>query len=148
MIVIGGESESDLSDLWAFCFESVQWISPKVNNSNLFQAKRFHTATKIQESKVVTFGGCYGEYVHLNQLNVFDFATFLKDNTAAVECNLVENKSNSPDTRWGHAAVSIGDNLYVLGGRNDQDISDVHCFNMVTNKWKELEISGKQPIPR
>ena len=30
MIVIGGEADSDLNDLWAFDFRTYEWISPHV----------------------------------------------------------------------------------------------------------------------
>ena len=80
MVVVGGESNSsDLGDLWVLDLESRVWRQPEVDGKNTFSAKRFHTASTLQRTKVVTFGGCHSEYVHLNDLNVFDFKDFLRD---------------------------------------------------------------------
>lgn len=45
-------------------------------------------------------------------------------------------RENLPNTRWGHAAAVMDDDkLIILGGRNDQDINDIHCFNTKTKHW-------------
>ena len=48
----------------------------------------------------------------------------------------------TPETRWGHSAVVDGSKLFVLGGRNDHDINDVHSFDLDTMQWSQLNISG------
>ena len=56
---------------------------------------------------------------------------------------------NIPSTRWGHAAAVMNDTkLFVLGGRNDQDVSDVHCFDTEIMKWSKVEIGHPLPKPR
>jgi hypothetical protein len=45
-----------------------------------------------------------------------------------------------PDTRWGHSAAVFEDKLYILGGRNEQDISDLHCFNVGEKVWSEVRL--------
>lgn len=78
MVILGGESQnSDLGDLWLLDLEINEWIKPHVEGGQSFTPKRFHTANTIKSSKVITFGGCHSEYVHLNDLNVFDFSSFL-----------------------------------------------------------------------
>jgi len=45
-----------------------------------------------------------------------------------------------PTTRWGHASATYQQKLYVIGGRNDKDVNDIHEFDYETMKWKELEL--------
>jgi len=77
MVVIGGESNSaDLNDCWALDLESFLWIKPEIRGQNHFTPKRFHSANTIMKTKVITFGGCHSEYVHLNELVIFDLTNF------------------------------------------------------------------------
>jgi len=38
--------------------------------------------------------------------------------------------------------------LYVLGGRNEQDIIDLHEFDANSMKWKQVEITAQLPKAR
>ena len=40
------------------------------------------------------------------------------------------------------------DKLIILGGRNEQDINDIHCFDIKSKSWKEIEIGHPIPKPR
>ena len=83
MVVIGGESaNTDLDDVWALDLESSRWFLLSNNQKHLFQAKRFHSASVVSQNRIVTFGGCHSEYVHLNDVNVFDFNSFVQSNGA------------------------------------------------------------------
>jgi N-acetylneuraminic acid mutarotase len=53
-----------------------------------------------------------------------------------------------PSTRWGHAASTYKGKLYIVGGRNEQDVIDLHEFDPIKMKWTELEIPGVLPKPR
>ena len=56
---------------------------------------------------------------------------------------------NIPSTRWGHAAAVMNDTkLFVLGGRNDQDVNDMHCFDVELMKWSKVELGHPVPKPR
>ena len=72
MIVIGGEANSDLKDFWALNLDTNCWFKPQVEGFNTYTGKRFHTASTISNSKVITFGGCHSEYVHMNEMHIFD----------------------------------------------------------------------------
>jgi Galactose oxidase, central domain len=78
MIVIGGEALTDLKDFWALDLDSLVWRQPPIQYLQHYTAKRFHSASAIGDSKVVTFGGCHGEYVHLNEIHLFDLSGFLE----------------------------------------------------------------------
>lgn len=112
--------------------------------------KRFHTANTIQETKVITFGGCHSEYIHLNELNIFEMESFLENpETNPIVCTKVLTRENLPSTRWGHAATVMDeDKLLILGGRNDADINDIHCFDIKTMSWKEIKVGHPIPKPR
>jgi hypothetical protein len=47
MIVIGGEADSDLNDLWIFKFKSNSWVKPDIKGIQSFTPKRFHSASII-----------------------------------------------------------------------------------------------------
>ena len=55
---------------------------------------------------------------------------------------------NLPNTRWGHAAAVHDDKVYILGGRNEQDISDLHCLDLAKMKWSEIGINHQLPKAR
>jgi hypothetical protein len=88
MIVCGGEAAvvADLNDIWAFDLETKTWCSLLFVNTSSFHAKRFHTASSVSENRVVTFGGCHSEYVHLNDVNIFDLSEFV--NSGGRETNI------------------------------------------------------------
>lgn len=87
MVVVGGESISsgDLNDFWMLDLETKAWIKPEIEGLESFSHKRFHTASTIG-TKVVTFGGCHNEYVHLNDLNIFELENWLGDHSKPVVC--------------------------------------------------------------
>mmetsp|Transcript_27060 Transcript_27060/g.36164 ORF Transcript_27060/g.36164 Transcript_27060/m.36164 type:complete len:155 (+) Transcript_27060:539-1003(+) len=122
----------------------------------MFISKRFHTISKLSKNRVVSFGGCHSEYVHLNDVNIFDLDAFVKSGGAdcTVSCTRLDYKAPSlansqvPSSRWGHAAAVACDKLYILGGRNNEDISDLHCFEIDKSKWTKLEIGYPLPKPR
>lgn len=91
---------------------------------------------------MITFGGCHSEYVHLNDLNIFYLDDFVKSNGAnkLVNCVKVNFVSTEicPSTRWGHTATVYCNKMYVLGGRNEIDISDLFVFDPDTLKWSEI----------
>lgn len=77
MIVIAGEARGDLRDFWVFDLDARTWAEPEVIGFESFVAKRFHTANTLTDSKIVTFGGCYQDYVYLNDMHVFDLSCYV-----------------------------------------------------------------------
>ena len=45
-----------------------------------------------------------------------------------------------PSTRWGHSATTHKDKLYILGGRNEHDIIDLHEFDLGLKKWTAVKV--------
>ena len=88
---------------------------------------------------MVTFGGCHSEYVHLNELHLFDFKKFFEFGPSnPVTCTEINVAEGVPSTRWGHASATYKGELYILGGRNEADIIDIHKFNFKSLKWTEI----------
>ena len=79
MIVLGGESNSDLSDLWALDLDENVWFKPEINFKDPFTPKRFHSVSTLNDHSIVTFGGCHSEYVHMNEMHEFDLSDFLEN---------------------------------------------------------------------
>jgi hypothetical protein len=135
MVTIGGEANSDLKDFWAFDLENFYWSKPEIEFRDYYTPKRFHTINTISETQIISFGGCHSEYVHLNEMHIFDLSKFLLDpldlanQVIVTKINVTEG---APTTRWGHAAAIDQGKLYILGGRNDQDVCDLHCFDSNT----------------
>ena len=144
MVICGGEAAaSDLDDIWAFDLETQKWH--KLENLDNFHAKRFHSASAVSGNRIVTFGGCHSEYVHLNDVNVFDLSDFVNSNgvNLRITCEKLSFAKDAglPSTRWGHTACVHHNLIYILGGRNESDISDLHTFDIDTRKWTEIDIS-------
>ncbi len=59
-----------------------------------------------------------------------------------------EKGALAPSTRWGHTSTVYQDKMYVLGGRNEQDISDLFVFDPETMKWSEITFLNRIPKPR
>ena len=137
MIVSGGEANNtDLNDMWALDLKNAQWFKLELLEGT-FTSKRFHTVSSVSKNRVVSFGGCHSEYVHLNDVNIFDLSRFIDSDghICQVICSKLDLRNSSnfgqiPSTRWGHAAAVYEDKLYILGGRNHDDINDLHCFDV------------------
>lgn len=79
MVSIGGEANSDLKDFWAFDLNSNTWFKAEVDFKDYFTPKRFHTISTISDTQIVSFGGCHSEYVHMNEMHIFDLTQFFVD---------------------------------------------------------------------
>jgi N-acetylneuraminic acid mutarotase len=131
--------------------EKKVWYKPDIEFKDFYTAKRFHTVNSINDTQIVSFGGCHSEYAHLNEMHIFDLTSFLEnpDSTESrIHVTRVNITEGAPSTRWGHAATTYQGKLYILGGRNEQDICDVHEFDPFKNKWTEIEIADPKPKPR
>ena len=53
---------------------------------------------------------------------MFDLSNFFEnplDITRKVICTRINVTEGLPSTRWGHAASTMGDKLFIVGGRNE-----------------------------
>jgi hypothetical protein len=122
MVIVGGEAMSDLRDIWTLNLDTMVWYKPEVEGFDSYTPKRFHTVSTITDTQIITFGGCHSEYVHMNELHVFELSQFFEDPSNIenmIKCTKITTKEGVPSTRWGHAAAANQGKLYILGGRNE-----------------------------
>lgn len=118
-------------------------ITVETNNINSNLARSSHTLNTIG-NKLFIFGGENQPRVPIdNNLLIFDTA---QNEWSMHETNKQESqgKLDLPSPRLGHAACSLGDKLYVFGGREsvhmgDSSLNDLYEFDMNESKWSKLE---------
>ena len=140
-----------MKDFWAFDLETSNWYAPEIEFQDFYTPKRFHTLNAINDKPLISFGGCHSEYAHLNEMHIFELSDFLEAPSSPLSKIVVRRVSVAeglPSTRWGHAAATNDGKLYILGGRNELDIGDLHEFDMVDMKWREVTIAEPRPKPR
>ena len=74
-------------------------------------------------------------------MHLFDLSQFLQDSfnrNCKVICTKIVISEGLPSTRWGHSATSYKGKLYIMGGRNDHDVNDLHEFDPQTSEWKAI----------
>lgn len=149
IVTCGGEGRGDLNDFWAFDIQRREWCQPEVQGKETFCAKRFHTMTTIQDTKAITFGGCHSDYVFLNDINLFDLTSFLKNPARnPIICTKINPVGEQPSKRWGHSACAYKDEVYIFGGRNDLDVNDIWKFKTEDKRWEKVIAHGAIPTAR
>jgi hypothetical protein len=72
----------------------------------------------------------------LNDLDLFDLTHVIESGCTELSVTCVKlNISGVPSSRWGHSASVYNDKIYILGGRNAADISDLHVFDASERNW-------------
>ena len=81
MIIIGGESFTDLNDVFMLDLDSYLWTKVEIQANESFHPRRFHTSTVINTpkfTKLYVYGGCYGEYHYIDDMQELTFDNLLK----------------------------------------------------------------------
>ena len=66
----------------------------------------------------------------------------------------IEASFNSPIPRVAHAQATIGNKIYIFGGRQgiqmeEAPLNDLHCFDVTNETWTEILSEGdNSPSPR
>ena len=53
-----------------------------------------------------------------------------------------------PSSRWGHTACVHEEQVYILGGRNESDLSDLYSFNIEEKKFTKINVIKSPPARR
>lgn len=109
--------------------------------------RAWHAAAAVG-SKIYVFGGecTINDSCQTSQLDVhiFDSNTY-----AWSTVDTFHNSDAAPFRRWGHSAVAYGKNIYVWGGRNEENSCNIlYCFDTLTNSWTAPEVHGPSPSAR
>lgn len=101
-----------------------------------------HSACSVAENKVLVFGGFggVGRHARRNEALVLDPCSGTLE---MIRGGGVEG-SESPSPRLGHSCCSVGDGVFVIGGRADpvNVLGDVWMLNRGKNEWRLVECNG------
>jgi hypothetical protein len=104
-------------------------------------------SSTIWKDNLIIFGGCSLDLVCNSNLLIFNIP-----NNSYKEYNeqfYKQNKQKFPTKRQDHSSLIVGDTLLIVGGSNDTGIlNDIWMFDLNTQKWKELEFTGEEFLPR
>lgn len=105
-----------------------------------------HSACTLSDAnhiKVLIFGGFGGIGRHARRNDL------LLLNLEGGQTEVV-NVQEAPCPRIGHTSSTVGDSMYVIGGRADplNILNDVWVFRTGTREWSLLHCSGSQFYPR
>eukprot|EP00923_Selenidium_pygospionis_P000895 GHVN01001390.1.p1 GENE.GHVN01001390.1~~GHVN01001390.1.p1 ORF type:complete len:576 (+),score=44.88 GHVN01001390.1:1076-2803(+) len=92
---------------------------------------RYRTSMVIWRDKAFVFGGHDG-LIQLKDLHQLD----LENNVWSLVT--VDSGPITPQPRDSHVGVTIGDNLYILGGSSGRARNDLYAFNMAKKCWHEI----------
>ncbi|GAB2229010.1 hypothetical protein Droror1_Dr00023145 [Drosera rotundifolia] len=142
MVVFGGTNGTrKVNDLHILDLGTNEWTQP-VCRGTPPSPRESHTATLISDERMVVFGGS-GEGMgnYFNELHVLD----LKN----MRWMSPEVKGNMPCPRDSHAAVTVGNRVFVYGGdcgdryHGEVDVLDVDSFT-----WIRLGVCATSPGAR
>ena len=113
-------------DLQTYNWDQVQTRSEDDNASIPNQIDE-HSA-EIDGSRVVIFGG-FLDGERTNTIRTFDLNTHV--------WSVVEPVNAGPKPRAGHTATFHEDNLYVFGGKDDENkkLNDMWKYSFILRKW-------------
>lgn len=123
-----------------------------------------HSATKIDETRIVIFGGFTSskEKPRLNDIWVLDTSndTWCTENdllssgiTQDSQWKVDRKKAKRPCPRGSHSAALVNDSIFIFGGYGGEgysrkDFNDLHALCTKTWQWFKLETKGNPPKPR
>jgi len=132
VLLIGGKTLSKKKSMELLSpqieFISLQDLSIKVDETNPHQAVDFGTA--LYDNKVLVFGGSIKQYKngkikYSNEIHFFDLKTGLW---------YLLTKMNKGKEVTG---IVFEDKLYLFGGYNKKNLTEIESFDLKTAKWKK-----------
>jgi len=106
-----------------------------------------HTSCLVG-SKVYVFGGFDGHGTN------FDLATFDPYSRIWTNVPKTSQKGAPPPSRTNHAAASVGKNMYIFGGNNNNEagqyqvLDDLNMLDTHTMTWSRPKTTGTAPCAR
>ncbi|KAJ4829842.1 hypothetical protein Tsubulata_016555 [Turnera subulata] len=140
LIIFGGEDRNRklLNDVYALDLETMTW--DVVETTQTPPAPRFdHTAAIHADRYLLIFGGC-SHSVFFNDLHVLDLQT--------MEWSQPEMQGDLVSPRAGHAAVTIDENWYIVGGGDNRNgCPETVVLNMSKLAWSALaSVKERDPL--
>lgn len=131
MLVFGGANictAAYYNDLWSFDADIYEW--KKVGPAGFPPQPRWQSSAVAIEDRVFIYAGEGQQYNLLSDVNAYSHE--------AQEWLKLRTIHPSPPARMMHAAVAIGDRMYVIGGRGRESLCDVWCFETRTSMWSQV----------
>ena len=137
--IYGGKDKHYLDDFYCFDFESKYWW--KVETAHHPEPRAWATAFWLDRDtdspKFSIFGGIY-KSASYKSIWSFDYDAY--------DWHEVETVGDQPVPRYSHVSALYNDTLYVIGGRNMQDIS-LNSYRLVKQnngfKWSAIPQSDE-----
>lgn len=148
LVIIGGQ-ETDVkrfNDIIYFDTETNTFTQPIIRGDKVPNFSR-HSATLVG-SKIYIYGGFDGFGTNFD-LNIFDPFSRTWTNVP----NTVV-RGQIPTSRTNHAAVAVGNKMYMFGGNNNnaagmyQVLDDLCVLNTDTLTWSKPQTTGDRPTAR
>eukprot|EP01022_Parablepharisma_sp_SALTPOND_P000812 TRINITY_DN105095_c2_g1_i1.p1 TRINITY_DN105095_c2_g1~~TRINITY_DN105095_c2_g1_i1.p1 ORF type:complete len:1013 (+),score=68.10 TRINITY_DN105095_c2_g1_i1:1553-4591(+) len=145
LYVFGGTtSNTRLNDLWEFDIEKKAWREIKAAGTAPV-VREAHSATFIPENTALIFGGkSPGEKLADAHILTIDYSKSSLAPTLA--WNLCTQTGQLPCPRDGHSMCTIGKNVYLFGGENNEKLmlNDLYVGTIDRSKgyklnWKKCE---------
>jgi len=148
ILFIGGQ-ETDtkrFNEIVYYDTESKAFSQPTIKGDKVPNFSR-HTSCLVG-SKVYVFGGFDGHGTN------FDLATFDPYTRTWTNVAKTAQKGTPPPSRTNHAAASVGKNMYIFGGNNNNDagqyqvLDDLTMLDTLTMTWSRPKTTGAIPCAR
>ena len=121
-----------------------------------------HSASVVDGTAILVFGGFHSSTNRLNDVHIFDTVSLSWSQPIDAQCDFTPRgnhipKKNAwpftPTPRGAHSANVIGDSLYVFGGYGGngysrRDFNDMYSLDLTSFAWQKIKCSGKTPEPR
>jgi len=148
IVYIGGQ-ETDtkrFNEIVYFDTESKSFSTPAIKGDKVPNFSR-HTSCLVG-SKMYIFGGYDGHGQN------FDLSTFDPYTRTWTNTSKPAQKGTPPPSRTNHAAASVGKNMYIFGGNNNNEsgqyqvLEDLAVLNTHTMTWSNPTTTGTAPCAR
>ncbi|GLC37373.1 hypothetical protein PLESTB_001594300 [Pleodorina starrii] len=122
----------------------MRWIRLP-QNGNVPVERSSHSITVIGD-RLFLFGGEHDPRVPVGS-DLFEYSF------ESCTWRVVDSKGEPPSPRVAHSAASVGNTLYVFGGRcglemGEGAMNDLYAFDVATSTWSRLEAQGPLPPKR
>ena len=123
------------------------WTKFRLNSQSCPKARWHHSATKIDDGRIVVFGGFSGDKTtpHLNDVWILDINS---EKWSQVVC---PGGVTQPKPRGAHSASLIGRKIYIFGGYGGygytrQDFNDLFTLDIDKWIWSKVETICAPPV--
>eukprot|EP00759_Apiculatamorpha_spiralis_P009892 PhF_6_TR16982/c0_g1_i2/m.25677 len=135
LLLFGGvdrDTSTELNALCAFHFSRKEWRSVTFRDSAAPNPRMLHSSVLVG-STMVTFGGSTNtRCLEFNDTHFFDLSS-----GAWIRCHPT---GDAPSARSGHAAVAVGETMYVVGGLESglRGSNDTYALHVPTSTWRRV----------